>query len=368
MKLGVWSSIAGFGLGAAAIGGAWLWSAGRSGESLPAVERAIAARYEAAAPVEPGADVFRATVCAEAPCLLVEVSGLSFLFGAGKDAAAGLRAMGRLRPDLDAVFLSDINPASFEGLAAIRRATWLEGRHGPLPVYGPPGVSRVVDGVNLMMAGADRVTAVELSSTSLSMDGALLQAPRPAQAPRNGRLTLFDSGVVSVQVIAVHGAAGDVEWLYRVEADGRVLLIAGCGAAADDLSRAAEGALAAAAIVPGVSPTLLKVHRDAAARTSRVYQAAALDVVSAACPSFEAQANALGDARISAALVHPAFPLSSVAEARAGWKQDRARNAILPVDLGEVGAGIEFTAAGASLFEAGQPAREADSIRNSAKN
>lgn len=197
------------------------------------------ARAAAARPSPANAEAFRATICSARSCVLVEAGGLAILVGAGEGAADGLRSRGLMRADLDAVVLPDMALDSIVGLPGIAQGSLVVGRREQLKVYGPQGIVPVVDGANLLLAGEPSVRlVVGTDKEDQGLEG----------------LVVFDSGVVTVR--AFGGRGPNEQRVYRVDFEGKSLVIAGCRSRADQIVSAARGTQSAAAILAAGSDKL----------------------------------------------------------------------------------------------------------------
>jgi ribonuclease Z len=336
------------GLGAAGcvlLGGlawaAWTFALDRHDDLFRGYERAAKARSSAARPQPASAETFRVTVCAATPCLLVEAGGLAFVVGAGDGAASDLAALGLLRPDLDGVLLMDIHLASIEGLPGLRHDTWHAGRRAPLPVYGPPGVERVVDGVNLMLAASDILESKTVASPPPSPDGAPLSVGLPPSSEGISGAAVFDSGVVAIRSFPVEGQGGGR--VYRFDFNNRSLIVAGCAARSADILAAARGTRLAVAVLPAASRQMLEIDRSAAAAASSRVPQNLVQPGGSPCLSHDEAFEALRDARLSGGLLAPLYPPASTPAALATWRQKIAARSGLIVGVGEVGSAIDLT-------------------------
>lgn len=211
----------------------------RPGAGIDGFIKEEKARVAAARPNPANAEAFRATVCSAAPCVLVEAGGLAILVGAGEGAAENLQAKGLMRADLDLVVLPDMALDSIAGLPGIAQGSLAVGRRDPLKVYGPQGIVPVVDGANLMLAGEP--------STRLSVG-----TDKEDQGLEG--IVVFDSGVVSVRAFGGRGA--NEQRVYRVDFEGKSLVIAGCRSRADQIVSASRGTQSTAAILAAGSDRL----------------------------------------------------------------------------------------------------------------
>ena len=170
-------------------------------------------------------------------CIAVITSKHLLVFDVG--AGSPLRiAQSRMPVNrLTGVFLTHYHSDHISGLPDLNLASWVRGRAGPLQVYGPPGVTRVVQGFN----------------TAFELDRAYRVAHhgRELLPPENGSMN------------AITFTPGDVVWQddelkvtsfavahppirpavgYRVDYLGRSIVISGDSNASDSLFEAAQGA------------------------------------------------------------------------------------------------------------------------------
>ncbi len=290
---------------AAIVGGALLLVM-RPGAGIDSFISEEKARVAAARPNPANAEAFRATVCSAGPCVLVEAGGLAILIGAGEGAADGLRARGLMRADLDAVVLPDMGLDTIAGLPGIAQASLAVGRREPLKVYGPQGIVPVVDGANLLLAGEP---SARLSVGTDKEDQGLTG------------IVVFDSGVVSVR--AFGGRGPDEQRVYRVDFEGKSLVIAGCRSRTDQIVSAARGTQSTAAILAAGSDRL------SAGAESECLPVA--DVIKAA-----------GQARFDAILLSGLNPSTAIPGSVDAWKGVlRGEKAV----VGGVGASIDLSPA-----------------------
>jgi hypothetical protein len=313
---------------AAAAWGAWFLLLQRPDVQLDLYERDARARWQAAAPKQPEAETFRATVCAASPCVFVEAGGLSFLVGAGEGAARGLESLGLMRADLDAVLLPDLQLGTVEGLSELQGAGSARGRSEPTTVFGPDGVLAVVDGANLLLAGSGEGA------------GKLLVGTEGEDQGLEGQI-VFDTGVVTIRAFATTSPAN--ERIYRFDFAGKSLLVAGCSATPPDILGAARGTRTAAAVLAAKSDRMLGIEQKAAAA------AGAMLPTSPICMSPEEAIEAIADARLTAGLLAPLTPAPIDAPTRRAWRELVAVPPGLNLAAAEPGTSIDLTGESARL-------------------
>ena len=290
----------------AVVAGTFLWL-NRPGAAVDGFLSEAKARAAAARPNPANAESFRATVCAAGPCVLVEAGGLAVLIGAGEGVAEGLSARGLMRADLDAIVLPDMTLDSIAGLPGVAQASLGAGRRAPLKVHGPAGVVPVVDGANLMLAGEPGVRlSVGTDKEDQGLEG----------------LVVFDSGVVAVRAF---GGRGDGESrVYRVDFEGKSLVIAGCRAMAAQIVSAARGTQTAAGILAAGSARL-EDNQDSCLPVA--------DVLAAA-----------GQARLGAILLSPLRPSAIIPGSLNAWREVIAGERADGAEAGGPGSVIDMSA------------------------
>ena len=286
-------------------------------------ERAEAERMAAAQPVSVDLDVLTVRPCAPGACLLVQGGGREFLVGASEGAAQGLFQVGGLSANLDGVLLTDLSRNQIEGLLGVRDRTLEAGRKSPLPVYGPSGVERVVDGVNAMLETSDAERALRYA------EGLLPFSAAPVKTAQMGGFEdgaiVFDSGVLSIRIINVASDVGGGDALvYRFDLEGDVLVVGGCNARLD----AVQDALAMSPapdhlglVLPVASEAMMAIKREQAVaaqlrRESRFVAARADD-----CLTINGYASLLETAAIDHALAWPLFPHAGTSLEERFWQK-----------------------------------------------
>ena len=88
------------------------------------------------------------TVGREQVCLAVVTPDHYFVIDAGAGSANTIGLAGLPGQRLDGVLLTHYHSDHISAIPTLNVMSWAAGRQGPLKVYGPPGVERVVDGFN----------------------------------------------------------------------------------------------------------------------------------------------------------------------------------------------------------------------------
>lgn len=328
--------------------GAWTYLLQRGDVQQEMYAKGAEARATAAQPHRADPKAFRATVCSLAPCVLVEAGGLSFLVDAGVGSGEGLASRGLMRSDLDAVMLTSVAADHVEGLADVVAAQKVLGRVEPVPVFGPAGAERVVQGTVALLSAADPAppSAIPAAGQTVAKPPPLVLGNNDSTAP-DGSVLVFDSGVVSVSAFAAPGPPA--ERVYRFDFGSHSLIVAGCSATAADIIAATRGAAQASIVIAAASPAMLEADRKAAEA------AGAKGAARPACLSADAAVAAIKSAKLRGGLLAPLNPAPADAITRRIWAESVTAPEGLTVAAGEPGTALDVTATGLQISREGKP-------------
>lgn len=163
---------------------------------------------------------------------LVEIGTTKLLFDTGRGTTMQLLRQGISPTALDAIFITHHHYDHICDLGEVLMAAWHNGRTQPLPVYGPRGTRAIIDGLFHQVFARDIAFTLHLDPTSTDIRD-LVQV---MEVDDGWRHDTSQTGAVawSVQAALVNhgntlGLSTDV-WPclgYRVEADGKALVIGG---------------------------------------------------------------------------------------------------------------------------------------------
>lgn len=200
---------------------------------------------------------------ASGPCVAVVAGQQLFVVDAGTDGVRNLGRMGYRPGSIQAVFLTHFHSDHIDGLGEMATIRWASGDNSsPLPVYGPQGVERVVEGFNMAYA-QDFVYRHEHHGDLVApMSGAGLQA-MPFIKPPMGELALVYEGEgLKVEALAVQHSPVDPAVGYRFSYKGRTLLITGDTTKQENIREFSEGI--DLLVHEALAPNLLMMMHDTA--------------------------------------------------------------------------------------------------------
>jgi len=202
---------------------------------------------------------------ASGPCVAVVAGKQLFVVDAGTDGVRNLGRMGYQAGNIQGVFLTHFHSDHIDGLGEMGTLRWAAGDNGsPLPVYGPPGVERVVNGFNESYA-QDFIYRHEHHGDMVApMSAAGLKA-MPFTTPPMGELALvYEGGGLTVEALAVEHAPVEPAVGYLFTYKGRTLLITGDTTKQDNIRKFSEGI--DLLVHEALAPNLLMMMHEAAKR------------------------------------------------------------------------------------------------------
>jgi len=173
------------------------------------------------------------------PATLVQVAGQDLLFDVGRGAATRLVQMGVALSALDATFLTHFHHDHLIGLDDVWMTGWIPPPFGrrsqPMEIWGPTGTANLLSGLEKAF---ELNTSTRIPDELLPPDGAVLIAH---EFDEDG--VVYEKDGVKVTAFAVnHGELIKPAYGYRVDYDGRSVVISGDTKFDRNLIAAAKGA------------------------------------------------------------------------------------------------------------------------------
>jgi ribonuclease Z len=176
------------------------------------------------------------------PCVAVYAGDQLFVVDAGTN---GLRNLLRMRypvGKIQAVLLSHFHSDHIDGLGEMATIRWVNGNNTqPLPVIGPEGVQKVVDGFTLAYQ-QDSVGRNAHHGDKVAPPSGFGMVARPFPVPAEGQLAdVYDSGGVKIQALVVDHDPVKPAVGYLFTYKDRSLLISGDTAKSANVEKFAQG-------------------------------------------------------------------------------------------------------------------------------
>jgi len=216
---------------------------------------------------------------ASGPCVIVVAGRQTFVVDAGTDGARNINRMGFQIGDINAVFLTHFHSDHIDGLGELATLRWAAGNSDtPLPVYGPHGVERVVNGFNAAY-GQDFVYRHEHHGDTVAPLSAAGLSAEPFEPPVVGELVpVYAHDELIVEALLVDHAPVAPAVGYKFAYRGRTVLISGDTAQSANITALADKV--DLLVHEALAPNLLRMMNVAAEQTGNVNLAKiAIDVL-----------------------------------------------------------------------------------------
>jgi ribonuclease Z len=168
------------------------------------------------------------------PSILVEAGDKKFLFDAGRGAMQRIAQVKVRWQDVDGVFFTHLHSDHVVGFPDVWLTGWLvgAGRNRPLEVWGPPGTSNMVS--HLVQAFEFDIR-FRISDDKARPEGAAINTHeiKPGVA--------FEQNGVKITAFEVDHAPVEPAYGYRIDYEGRSVVLSGDTRTSDNLVRAAAG-------------------------------------------------------------------------------------------------------------------------------
>jgi len=165
---------------------------------------------------------------ASGPCVAVTAGGALYVVDVGTDSPRNLARMGWAAAALEGVFITHFHSDHIDGLGELMTLRWAGGSfESPLPVYGPSGIERVVNGFNEAYAQDFIYRQAHHGDTVAPLTAAGGTA-KPFLKPAPGQTaTLVDRDGLKIEAFSVTHSPVEPAVGYRFTYKGRTVVISG---------------------------------------------------------------------------------------------------------------------------------------------
>ena len=165
---------------------------------------------------------------ASGPCVAVAAGGALYVVDVGTESPRNLARMGWAASSLEGVFITHFHSDHIDGLGELMTLRWAGGSfESPLPVYGPSGIERVVNGFNEAYA-QDFIYRQAHHGDSVAPLKAAGGTAKPFPKPARGQTaTLVDRDGLIVEAFSVTHSPVEPAVGYRFTYKGRTAVISG---------------------------------------------------------------------------------------------------------------------------------------------
>jgi len=193
-------------------------------------------------------------------CTVIIAGKQTFVVDSGDGGARNIALMGIPNGRIDGVFLTHFHSDHIDGLGPMMLLRWTgNAATSPLPIYGPPGVERVVAGFNAAYALDSGYRTAHHGPAIAPPSGAGGVARPFAIPPRgsNGSVVVFERDGLRVSAFRVDHGPVDPAIGYRFDYKGRSVVVSGDTTTSTALVAAARGA--DLLVHEGLQPKLVKL-------------------------------------------------------------------------------------------------------------
>jgi ribonuclease Z len=148
-------------------------------------------------------------------CTVIIAGKRLFVFDTGNASARNIGRMGLVHGRIEAIFLTHFHSDHIDGLGELLMQRWVStGNAQPVPLYGPPGVDRVVSGFMQAYSQDQHYRVAHHGDRTLPASGFGAKA-LPFTAPDAGRVVLLKDATLEISAFnvdhsPVHPAVGYV--------------------------------------------------------------------------------------------------------------------------------------------------------------
>jgi len=202
---------------------------------------------------------------ASGPCVAIVAGQRLFVVDSGNNGRNILNRIGFKPGDIQAIFLTHFHSDHIDGLGNMGVSRWAGGDFpGPLPVYGPQGVDRVVNGFNEAYAQDVVYRHGHHGDLVAPLAGAGLTA-MPFKTPIIGELIkVYNEAGLTIEALAVSHAPVEPAVGYLFSYQGRSILITGDTVKSANVQRFAAGV--DLLVHEGLATNLVEMMQQAAQR------------------------------------------------------------------------------------------------------
>lgn len=179
------------------------------------------------------------------PCSAIIAGERLFIVDTGEGSARNLAYMGIPAARIEAILLTHFHSDHIDGLGPFMLQRWGTGTfQTPTPVYGPPGVDKVVEGFRAAYVLDFGYRVAHHSDRIMPPGGSGgkgMVFNLPASGPAD-TVTVLDSGGLKITAFRVNHAPVEPAVGYRFDYKGRSIVISGDTSVSPSLVHAAQGA------------------------------------------------------------------------------------------------------------------------------
>ena len=197
-------------------------------------------------------------------CTAVFVNGQFLLFDAGNNALNSMNSLGVPIAELDAIFITHFHNDHYGDLGDVMEWSWILGRRKILPVYGPTGITQIVNGFQAAYELEESYRTAHHGEELMPPEWAPSEPIEFAPPTDDAAIVVYEQDGVTVKAFTVNHAPVEPAVGYRIEYAGRVVVLSGDTVRTTSLLEHSRNAdlLVAEAMNKGVVGTIEEINRE----------------------------------------------------------------------------------------------------------
>lgn len=174
-------------------------------------------------------------------CTVIIAGKRVFVFDTGNASARNIGKLGISHGRIEAIFLTHFHSDHIDGLGELLMQRWVStGNATPVPLYGPPGVEKVVNGFMQAYSQDQHYRVVHHGEKTLPASG-FGATVMPFTAPEVGHLVLLKDADLEITAFNVDHAPVHPAVGYAIRYKGRSVVLSGDTKKSTAVQREAEG-------------------------------------------------------------------------------------------------------------------------------
>ena len=175
-------------------------------------------------------------------CTAVFVNGQFLLFDAGNNALNSMNSLGVPIAELDAIFITHFHNDHYGDLGDVMEWSWILGRRKILPVYGPTGITQIVNGFQAAYELEESYRTAHHGEELMPPEWAPSEPIEFSPPTDDAAMVVYEQDGVTIKAFRVNHAPIEPSVGYRIEYAGKVIVISGDTVRTPSLLAASRGA------------------------------------------------------------------------------------------------------------------------------
>jgi ribonuclease Z len=160
-------------------------------------------------------------------CTAVFVNGQFLLFDVGNNTLSSMNRLNLPVYELDAVFITHFHNDHYADLGDVMEWSWILGRRHILPIYGPTGITQIVDGFLSAYELEESYRTAHHGEELMPPEWAPSEPIEFAPPDDDAAILIYEQDGVTVKAFRVNHAPVEPSVGYRIEYAGKVVALSG---------------------------------------------------------------------------------------------------------------------------------------------